>query len=94
MLMQDRTTLYQHAVEVSKDYLGPAAERFLRRQITTHLRKPPEKLAQQDMQKLVDWIRLTFALLTEDAELVNEYSDQLLSLRDHKPNLASNADEA
>lgn len=72
-------------LEVSRDYLGPAAERFVDRQISTHLRKKPEHVSRQDVNKLADWLRLSFALLTNDVELVDEYTERLKLIADGRP---------
>jgi hypothetical protein len=82
--MPSPTNTYTGAVEISKEFLGPAGERFLRRQITTHLGIEPEKLESIDMQTLVNWVRLTFAVLTKDARLVDDFSDRLLGLADQQ----------
>jgi hypothetical protein len=47
--------LYKKAVKVSEEYLGPAGERFIRRQITTHLLIEPEQLKKQDLPQLAEW---------------------------------------
>jgi hypothetical protein len=75
-----KTNLYQQVVKVTQDYLGPAAERFVTRQIQTHLRKQPEALTQADLAKLVDWIKVAIALLTEDAKMVDDFTKELLAL--------------
>lgn len=72
-------------LEVSSDYLGPAAERFIDRQISTHLHKRPEHVSRQDVTKLVDWLRLSFALLTNDVGLVDEYTERLKLIADGRP---------
>ena len=74
------TTIYEQAIDISRDYLGPAGERFMRKQIHTHLGKEPERLAKKDIVKLVTWVRPTFALLTSDTELINSFSERLLRL--------------
>ena len=56
--MVQETTLYSKVVDVTSEYLGPAAERFIARQIETHLNKKPEDLTQADLVKLVDWIKV------------------------------------
>jgi hypothetical protein len=73
-------TVQDQVIDVSRDYLGPAAERFVNRQISVHLKKKPEKLTKSDVPKLVDWIRLAFSLLTNDRDLVDEYIDKLMSI--------------
>lgn len=73
-------SLYDGAVETSKLYLGPAGERFMRRQITTHLKIEPEKLSSKDLPELVSWVKITFALLTDNSKYVHEFADKLLAL--------------
>lgn len=82
--MASPTSTYTGAVEISKEFLGPAGERFLRRQITTHLGIEPEKLESMDLHILVNWVRLTFAVLTNDARLVDDFSGRLLGLADQQ----------
>lgn len=73
-------SLYNDVVKITTNYLGPAAERFIKRQITTHLNKKPEDLTKDDLVKLVDWIKIAIALLTEDGKIVEDYSKSLLEL--------------
>lgn len=75
-----QTNLYQQVVKVTQDYLGPAAERFVSRQIQTHLHKQPEALTEKDLVALVDWIKIAIALLTEDSKMVDDYARTLLTL--------------
>lgn len=78
--MTKNKSLYSAAVAVSKEFLGPAGERFLQRQITTHLRIKPEELRRNDLIELVDWVRLAVSLLTDDEELVEEFTAKLTEL--------------
>jgi hypothetical protein len=73
-------SLSDEIIAVSQDYLGPASERFINRQASTHLNKKLEDLTRADLVKLVDWIRLSFALLTNDSRLVDEYASRLLRI--------------
>lgn len=82
--MAQDVSIYSAAVDVSKEFLGPAGERFMRRQINTHLSIEPEELQPHHLQELVSWVRLTFAVLTNDSQLVENFSARLLSL-DTKP---------
>ncbi len=75
-----RESLYKQAVEISEEYLGPAGERFIRRQITTHLGTEPEKLAKKDVPQLVNWVGLAFALLTNNQAEVEGFTEDLLAL--------------
>jgi hypothetical protein len=53
--MKTQHSLYEQAVEVSEEYLGPAGERFIRRQIATHLNIKPERLDKKNLPTLVNW---------------------------------------
>jgi hypothetical protein len=78
--MSIRPTFFDQTVDIATEYLGPTADRFMRRQVSTHLGKKPEDLRPQDIVELVDWIKLTFALLTDDRALIQSFSDQLVAL--------------
>jgi hypothetical protein len=85
-------TLYDKVVRVTNVYLGPAADRFIARQVQNHLHKPPEDLSRADLVKLIDWIRVAVSLLTDDSEIVEEYASQLerlAKLPDAKNNKAA-----
>lgn len=81
-----QTNLYQQVVKVTQDYLGPAAERFVTRQIQTHLHKQPEQLTENDLAGLVDWIKVAIALLTEDGKMVDDFTNALLRLSNKQVN--------
>lgn len=74
------TTLYIQVVRITHVYLGPAADRFINRQIHNHLHKEPEKISPADLEGLIAWIRIAVSLITDNSELVEEYTNQLESL--------------
>jgi len=78
--MGGRSTVQDQVLAISRDYLGPASERFIDRQVATHLKKSTEDITRADLVKLVDWIRLSFAMLTNDAAIVDEYTERLLKV--------------
>lgn len=80
MAARDDNDLYDKVVRVTNVYLGPTADRFIARQIQHHLHKAPEELSQSDLSQLIDWMQVTVSLLTEDSEVVEEYTDQLRKL--------------
>lgn len=80
MASTQSTSLYEETVKVCEEYLGPAGERFIRRQITTHLGITPESLDKRNLPKLVNWSKMAFALLTSDARDIEAFSRDLLSL--------------
>jgi|GEM_PF-467472 len=76
-------TLYQKVVVVTYGYLGPAADRFVARQIYNHLNKKPEQLTKRDIPELIDWLRLAMGFLTQDSLMIEEYIKRLQAL--HTP---------
>jgi hypothetical protein len=72
--------LYDKVVRITNVYLGPAADRFIARQVQNHLHKPPEQLSATDLLSLIDWIRVTVSLLTDDTKIIEEYAAQLQQL--------------
>ncbi len=74
------TSLYDEVVRITHVYLGPAADRFIARQVENHLHKAPEELSQTDLASLIDWIRVVVSLLTEDNEIIEEYAAELQKL--------------
>jgi hypothetical protein len=75
-----KNALYDKVVRISKTYLGPAAERFIYRQVKNHLDKEPEQLQLADMTVLIDWVRISVSFLTEDSNVIEEYVHQLNQL--------------
>lgn len=72
--------LYQDILAVTSDYLGPAAQRFIDRQIANHLHKAPNKLTRKDVIKLADWSRVAMALLTDDKKIIDDFMQRLIKL--------------
>lgn len=78
--MRTNGTLYKKAVRVSEEYLGPAGERFIRRQISTHLHIEPERLDKTKLSQLVDWSSIAFALVTNNDDDVDAFTKDLKAL--------------
>ena len=73
-------SLFEEVVALTEPYLGPAAHRFVARQIAFHLSKPPFELEPDDLPQLAEWVSATLSLLTEDQAGVGEYADHILLL--------------
>jgi hypothetical protein len=73
-------SLYDQVVRITHVYLGPAADRFIARQVENHLHKAPQDLSQEDLAGLIDWIRVVVSLLTEDNGIIEEYTAELQKL--------------
>lgn len=80
MSARHNSSVYDQVVRVTHVYLGPAADRFIARQVENHLHKPPKQLSQADLVSLIDWIRVVVSLLTEDGDIVEEYTNELQKL--------------
>jgi uncharacterized protein YijF (DUF1287 family) len=77
-------TLYDDVVTVTYDYLGPAADRFVIRQIRNHLQKDPAELRHEDLRQLIDWIQLAMRLISSDSQVVDRYVADLETLAKQK----------
>lgn len=78
-------SLYQRVISITTDYLGPASQRFVDRQIQSHLGKQPSELTRHDLIKFMDWSRIALAVLTDDQKLVEEYINRLVMLYEKRP---------
>lgn len=87
--MAQGNQLYRSVLEITTDYLGPAAHRFVDRQIENHLNKSPNTINKADLDKLIDWIQVALAMLTDDKILRRQYVKRLKSLTYAKSNSAA-----
>lgn len=86
-------TVYEQVVAATHTYLGPAADRFIARQVQNHLHKQPEQLSGDDLTKLIDWIQIAVSLLTEDSDIIEDYIQELRTLAEtHASNTKSKGD--
>jgi hypothetical protein len=67
------SNLYDEVVTITYDYLGPAADRFVVRQIRNHLQKDPGELRRKDLRQLIDWIRLAMRMISDDTQVIDRY---------------------
>lgn len=80
MSSRANTTVYDQVVRITHRYLGPAANRFIARQVENHLHKAPDDLSPADLLKLTDWIHVAVSLLTEDSAIIERYIAELQKL--------------
>lgn len=74
------TSVYDQIVAITEDYLGPAAHRFVARQVSSHLAKQPDEVVRDDIPTLTEWTKVTLGLLTEDQGMVSEYVAKMTEL--------------
>jgi hypothetical protein len=75
-----QNSLYEQVVSITYEYLGPAADRFVGRQIRNHLGKDSSELKQKDLRKLIEWIQLAMRLVSSDSVVIDRYIAELTSL--------------
>ncbi len=63
---------YRQVVRATEEYLGPAAERFVNRQIEFRLGKTPETIERSDIPKLKEAIGTALGLLVKDQEIITQ----------------------
>lgn len=78
--MGTNATLYRKTVMVTEEYLGPAGERFIRRQISTHLKIEPESLDKKTLSQLINWSSIAFAMVTKNSEDIDAFAQDLKAL--------------
>lgn len=75
------TSLYDAIIDIAEIYLGPAAPRFIDRQIEFHLNKPPRDITEKDLEKLTDWVKVSLSMLTDDQQVVEDFNEKMARLR-------------
>jgi hypothetical protein len=72
--------LYVELVDITKDYLGPVADRFVIRQIETHLSIQPSQLTSKNIAELAQWLILSMSLLISDTKAVENFRKRIRHL--------------
>ncbi len=85
--MTQSDVYYERIIEIAKDYLGPAAGRFVDRQIISYLNKQPYELASTDIPMLATRIRSGLVVLTQDQEAVEEAYRRIAAVADRNHQL-------
>ena len=83
--MTGSNNIYKRVIDITSGYLGSTANSFVDSQIYNHLQKSPETLRAEDLDKLIDWLRITLAFMIDDTGLVNKYVSDLQALAKNKP---------
>jgi hypothetical protein len=63
---------YRQVVSITEEFLGPAAERFVNRQIEFHLGKSPETIDRNDIPRLKETLDAALGLLVKDEAVVDQ----------------------
>ena len=71
--------LYDNTVTIAKEYIGPAGQQFIDRQLTTHLNLTPADLNSSNLIELSKWC-FTSGRLIIDSEQAKEFQERIVSL--------------
>lgn len=72
--------LSQKIIEIGKEHLGFAGEKYLRRQCRIHLDKELDDIREEDLDELAKWVKNTAPLIT-DQETAREMKQEILALK-------------
>ena len=73
-------TLYNDVIELARPYLGPAAEKFMARQISTHLDISADQLGRQHLDELSKWCFNSGKLVMAEVKAL-EFSQKVKSVK-------------
>ena len=71
--------LYDEVIDVARSYLGPAAPKFVNRQIRAHLEIDGSQLTYNDLDELAEWCYTSSKVLMDEMK-AKEFSDQVRAL--------------
>jgi len=72
-------TLYEEVVDLARNYMGPAAKKFVDRQIRVHLEIDGTELTFSDLDELAEWCYTSSKLLMNDYK-AREFSNSIKSI--------------
>jgi hypothetical protein len=79
--MDKNFNYFEAIVSVTEKYLGPASERFIKRQIEFHLQKDPKTINKSDVESLKDNVGVALGLLVNDRVLVDQAVKDIESIQ-------------
>lgn len=71
----------EQVINITEDYLGPPAKRFIERISQFNLHKSLDQLTANDIPRLAEWIKVSLGMLTNDRAVIDECISRLLKLR-------------
>ncbi|MFO8101153.1 MAG: hypothetical protein R6U37_03150 [Dehalococcoidia bacterium] len=72
--------LYDEVIDVARSYLGPAATKFVNRQVRAHLEIDGSQLTYSDIDELAEWCYTSSKVLMDEMK-AREFSEQIRALR-------------
>ena len=71
--------LYDDVVKIAKEYVGPAGQKFVDRQISGHLGVSPSEINSENMAELAKWCLSSGKMLIGD-DKAKEFSEKVKAL--------------
>ncbi len=71
--------LYDDAVKLAKEHIGPAGQKFIDRQISSHLNIEPAQLGLGNLEELAKWCLSSGKMLIGDDEAA-KFSEKIKGL--------------
>lgn len=78
---QKPSVVFEEIVDMTSDYIGPAARRFVTKIVHNHLDKSPSELKRSDVTEYHEAAVIAFARITKNSRLRYEFSTRLLALK-------------
>ena len=72
--------LYDDVISLASLYMGPAAGKFVSRQLSAHLQVEPTRLNKQHLDELAKWVFISGKLLMSEPK-AQEFSDGVKKLK-------------
>ena len=72
--------LYNDVIDLARPYLGPAAEKFVSRQISAHLEVAADQLGTQHLAELAKWCLASGVLVMPEPK-AQEFSQKVKSMK-------------
>lgn len=77
---REAVSLYDDVVKIAKLYLGPAAERFVTRQVSSHLNKAVTELTAGDLEELAKWCFVSGRLVMPE-ERAKQFGEEVKKIK-------------
>jgi hypothetical protein len=73
--------LYKSVIEVVTPFLGMGSQKFVDRQIRSHLGIQPEELEKKHLDELAKWCHVSGSLVLQDEKAAEELRKKVLKLK-------------
>ncbi len=72
---------FSKIVEVIRNYLGPASERFIVRQLDFHLKRKEKVIYESEVERIADWSAVALSMITQDKAMIQRCKKEISGLK-------------